>query len=604
MLNQNFALATANIARANRPDIVPQKNVDYLAAMRQAGSDWQEAQNTAKLQALANALKAKDQALIDNAYADVDPQGRASWLYDRTAKVEDRDAGFQHDFDMEDKRLATKIAAFDYGNRYASQKEKEQRAELDSFVQGLGLDKDKTMKLMAQIRGITVPEDTKISMIDSLTDEYLNPETTDERRGEILPQIEAYREREQQIRALIPSEPKKYATGDLGLVQYMVDNGLTPDEALSRVGKMTPEQKIEFEGQKTAAVEEAKNPFLMERESQKGENALTLENARQQGRLDLANVNAQNNLNNSLALEEQKFQNKQALNLQELNLSVQKANAENELKKNFEQFKSELPTETIRNAQQISALTGEDVNNILLADYRKSKVEAQNALKDIEAKEADIAYKKAQTENAGKTNEIKNYEFAMNNGIDYSTLKPSGTKTDDDLQNAVNEGLITQEEANQQRKRVLLKDVIKEIEKTDTEAKKAEEEEKSKQLAQEGINQLAEVAKNGNIGVFTNWRRERGLTGRKIERDLGKISSSVAAVAPRAISNLKAAGVSGINTKGEFLQYIGLPENPTSEQLMGAIPIMAQIAGVENPIEKETSPVGKKIGGFTIIGVE
>lgn len=416
MLNQNFALATANIARANRPDIVPQKNVDYLAAMRQAGSDWQEAQNKAKLQALANALKAKDQELIDNAYADVDPKGRASWLYDRTAKVEDRDAGFQHDFDMEDKKLASKIAAFDYQNRYASQKEKDKQAELDSFVQGLGLDKDKTMKLMAQIRGITVPEDTKISMIDSLTDEYLNPETTDERRSEILPQIEAYREREQQIRALIPSEPKKYASGDLGLVQYMVDNGLTPDEALLRVGKMTPEQKIAFEGQKTAAVEGAKNPFLMERQAQKSEDAV-----------NLANVNAQNNLNNALALEEQKFQNKQALNLQDLNLSVQKANTENELKKSFEQFKAELPTDKVRNAQQISALTGENINDILLADYRKNQVEAQKALKDIKVKEAEIAFKKAQTENAGKTNEIKNYEYSLSKGIDYSMLKPSGT---------------------------------------------------------------------------------------------------------------------------------------------------------------------------------
>lgn len=105
-------------------------------------------------------------------------------------------------------------------------------------------------------------------------------------------------------------------------------------------------------------------------------------------------------------------------------------------------------------------------------------------------------------------------------------------------------------------------------------------------LAQQGINQLAQVGKDNNIGVFTNWRREHGLTGKDVENDLGKISSGVAAIAPKAISNLKAAGVSGINSLPEFMTYIGLPPNPTSKQILGAIPMMAQIAGVKNPLEQ------------------
>lgn len=105
-------------------------------------------------------------------------------------------------------------------------------------------------------------------------------------------------------------------------------------------------------------------------------------------------------------------------------------------------------------------------------------------------------------------------------------------------------------------------------------------------LAQQGINQLAQVGKDNNIGVFTNWRREHGLTGKDVENDLGKISSGVAAIAPKAISNLKAAGVSGINSLPEFMTYIGLPQNPTSKQILGAIPLMAQIAGVKNPLEQ------------------
>ena len=110
-------------------------------------------------------------------------------------------------------------------------------------------------------------------------------------------------------------------------------------------------------------------------------------------------------------------------------------------------------------------------------------------------------------------------------------------------------------------------------------------------LAQQGINQLAQVGKDNNIGVFTNWRREHGLTGKDVENDLGKISSGVAAIAPKAISNLKAAGVSGINSLPEFMTYIGLPQNPTSKQILGAIPMMAQIAGVKNPLaETQSAP--------------
>jgi len=109
----------------------------------------------------------------------------------------------------------------------------------------------------------------------------------------------------------------------------------------------------------------------------------------------------------------------------------------------------------------------------------------------------------------------------------------------------------------------------------------------SREQAQSAINQLGEVAERNKIGVFTNWRREHGLTGKETEQEYGRISSAVAGLAPRAISKLKAAGVSGINSLPEFMTYIGLPQNPTSEQIRGALPMMAQIAGVDNPLVNE-----------------
>lgn len=117
---------------------------------------------------------------------------------------------------------------------------------------------------------------------------------------------------------------------------------------------------------------------------------------------------------------------------------------------------------------------------------------------------------------------------------------------------------------------------------------KAKLEQESYDQAQNGINQLYDVAERNNIGVFTDWRRNHGLTGKETEQEYGRISSAVAAIAPRAISKLKAAGVSGINSLPEFMTYIGLPQNPTSQQIMGALPMMAQIAGVENPVKNKS----------------
>lgn len=122
----------------------------------------------------------------------------------------------------------------------------------------------------------------------------------------------------------------------------------------------------------------------------------------------------------------------------------------------------------------------------------------------------------------------------------------------------------------------------------EADAQQAEAEAQSQKQAQDAINDLYDVASKGNIGAWTDWRLKHKLTTAETERDLGKRSAAVAGIASRAIAKLKAAGVSGVNSLPEFMTYIGLPENPTSEQIMGALPMMAQIAGVENPIPEKS----------------
>lgn len=123
--------------------------------------------------------------------------------------------------------------------------------------------------------------------------------------------------------------------------------------------------------------------------------------------------------------------------------------------------------------------------------------------------------------------------------------------------------------------------------------KQALAEQESYDLAQNAINQLYDVAKENKIGVFTDRLRNIGLTGKATEQEYGRISSAIAGLAPKAISKLKAAGVSGVNSLPEFMTYVGLPQNPTSQQIMGALPLMAQIAGVENPVKTEVTQTQK-----------
>lgn len=74
------------------------------------------------------------------------------------------------------------------------------------------------------------------------------------------------------VAQLVPN--KKYASGDLGLVQMMVEEGTSFDEALDRVSKMTPQQKIEFEGKKAGAIKGAEQPYVLEAQNNQAKNTL------------------------------------------------------------------------------------------------------------------------------------------------------------------------------------------------------------------------------------------------------------------------------------------------------------------------------------------
>ena len=113
--------------------------------------------------------------------------------------------------------------------------------------------------------------------------------------------------------------------------------------------------------------------------------------------------------------------------------------------------------------------------------------------------------------------------------------------------------------------------------------KAAQAKAQSEETARRGLAELQGVADRGNIGAWTRWRQGMGLLGDEAEQDLGKQSAALAAIAPAAISKLKEAGVSGVNSLPEFMTYVGLGEDPTSEQIAGALPIIANTLGFSDP---------------------
>lgn len=566
MLNQNFALSTASIHRANRPDIVPAKNVDFLSAMRQAGEDYEKAQHKAKLDALATALKGKDHEQIDNAYADIDPYGRAGWLYDRNAKVEDRDAGFQHAYNMADKQLQNSIALSDHnlGNsknlaqfnaslkQQAAEREKAAvQAEIDKRLGILdNMHENGTISDMQYIGarskllnlGLEMPKQTTIKDFATAAKDLASANVD----IDTLNQYAALNGFE----GLKFKQPeKKYTNGDVGLVQMMTDDGMSLSDALTRVGKMTPEEKLDYETKKAYNTGAIKFGYDS-----------ALENQKQTGQMNLANLNSQNSLNNNIVIEGIKNENVKNGRLQQFNLDLQKIQAQNELdlqkmraqnelNKDFETYKSELPTETIRNAQQTSALTGEPVQNLLLQAYNQHKVEWQQKL-------ADIEYKQAQTAKIRRENE-----------------QPYLSPIEEHRQKAEIDAAIKQRQLDAKEAK--------------EKAEKEENTARAMAVAQNGLNELKNVADSKDLSPYQGATQYMPWSGKSVQKAKGKTTASIAAIAPAAIQRLKDAGVSGVNTLGEFMTYVGLPQNPTSEEIAAAIPIIADILGLENPYDNQ-----------------
>ena len=126
-----------------------------------------------------------------------------------------------------------------------------------------------------------------------------------------------------------------------------------------------------------------------------------------------------------------------------------------------------------------------------------------------------------------------------------------------------------------------------------------EQQAQQKEAAISAIKELKKLSRGG-IGGWNNEADSR-WNSPETARKLGRRDQALSALIPMTNAIAKASGGSGINTLGEMMAYLGVPENATSKQIEGVLPGLIKKLGLEDEIYGKKPTV---INGFTIEEVE
>lgn len=131
-----------------------------------------------------------------------------------------------------------------------------------------------------------------------------------------------------------------------------------------------------------------------------------------------------------------------------------------------------------------------------------------------------------------------------------------------------------------------------------------EQEETQKQAAVQALKDLKKIADENKISAWNN-ESKSNWNSASTAKTLGVREQALSALIPLTNSIARASGGSGINTVGEMLAYLGVPENATSRQLEGVLPGLARKLGLEQEIYQQT-PIKNSankpivVNGYTI----
>lgn len=244
-----------------------------------------------------------------------------------------------------------------------------------------------------------------------------------------------------------------------------------------------------------------------------------------------------------------------------------------------------VPTRSIQTQQNVY-----DPNDIIAmrkAMQARNKISAleslSNALGSIEPKTYKGAYGVEEVNPfvSGLSGALKGFDKV------YSSRKEAERKlADDEFELAK-----MMAEANKQ---AITTQVKEDVEKVNV----PEDQAMQKGTMQSAIKTLEELSNAENLTFWDRARAGVGIGSTDTRLAQGQLSSAIAGIAPTAIQRLKNAGVTGVNTLGEFMTYVGLPENATNEQIKGALPLIKQIVGYEEPVAQEKQAEQKAIADF------
>lgn len=107
-----------------------------------------------------------------------------------------------------------------------------------------------------------------------------------------------------------------------------------------------------------------------------------------------------------------------------------------------------------------------------------------------------------------------------------------------------------------------------------------QKEEEQKQAALNALHELDDLAKNGGINSLNNSTKDWWLAGSS-SKNIGRREQALSTLVPMTAKVAHDAGISGINSVGEAMLYLGIPENATSKQIEGMLPGVMKKLGLE-----------------------
>lgn len=190
--------------------------------------------------------------------------------------------------------------------------------------------------------------------------------------------------------------------------------------------------------------------------------------------------------------------------------------------------------------------------------------------------------------------------FARGFGNAYSARKASERETaEKEREDAIKAAQLDAEATKAAITEQVAQDYMKVNDPNAKTAEQIQQQQNQKAAALDALHTLKDLGDSKKIWAGNNETTDFWLRGSSSE-NIGKREQALSALLPMTNSIARASGGSGINTLGEMMAYLGIPENATSAQIRGALPGIIKKLGLEEDFY-QMSPVNKStVNGFTI----